>query len=410
MSLLQTLIEALRSLAGNRLRTALTMLGIVIGIASVVLMLGVGDAVRGFIDRELSVLGSNQLIVQRGAPTGGGGPPRRPTNPDAAWLTLDDAMAINTLPSVSAAAATLQGGFAVLYGEDSSQSQVLGVTPEMFKVRNWVVEQGVAFSEEDVRSANRVIVIGSRIAEAHYLRRDPLGQVIRVGGRPFTVIGVMAGSGRTLDGTDLGELLVVPLTALPMSLPRPRGVHYINVQSVSEARLKEAELDVAELLRDRRRITGEMPDDFNITNLASIAQTGANIAAALSIGLGVVGAVSLVVGGIGIMNIMLVSVSERVREIGIRMAIGAKPRHVLTQFLAEAVVMCVLGGAVGVLLAAAGVYAVNNAGAAGSFRMTLSATHVFIAVLFSTGVGLFFGWYPARRASKLLPIECLRQE
>ena len=405
MSFLQTLIEAFRSLASNRLRTALTMLGIVIGIASVVLMLGVGDAVRVFIDRELSVLGSNQLIVQRGAPTDGG--PRRRADPDAAMLTIDDAVAINRLPSVRAAAATLQSIFPVLYGDDSSQSLVLGVMPEMFRVRNWVVDQGVAFSEEDVRSANRVILIGSKVAEARYLRRDPLGQVIRVGGRPFTVIGVLAGSGRTLDGSDLGELLVVPITALPLVLPRPRSAHYINVQAMSELRLKEAEIDVAELLRDRRRITGDTPDDFNITNLASIAQTGANIAAGLSIGLGVIGAVSLLVGGIGIMNIMLVSVSERVREIGIRMAIGAKPHHVLTQFLAEAVVMCVMGGLVGVALAAAGVWGVNQSG---RITMELSATHVLTAVVFSTAVGLFFGFYPARRASRLLPIECLRQE
>ncbi len=411
MSVFQTLLEAFRSLAANRLRTALTMLGIVIGIASVVLMLGVGDAVRAFIDRELAVLGSNQLIVQRGAPTaGGGGGPRRPPNPDAVMLTIDDAAAINLLPSVAAAAATLQSIFPVLYGDNSTQSTVLGVTPEMFRVRNWVVDLGVAFSDEDVRSANRVILIGSKVAEANYLRRDPLGQVIRVGGRPFTVIGVLAGSGRTLDGTDLGELLVVPVTALPLAMPRPRSVHYINVQSISELRLKEAEADVAELLRDRRRITGDTPDDFNITNLASIAQTGANIAAGLSIGLGVIGAVSLLVGGIGIMNIMLVSVSERVREIGIRMAIGAKPRHVLTQFLAEAVVMCLVGGLVGVALAAAGVWGVNRIGVAGSFSMSLSFMHVLVAVLFSTAVGLFFGFYPARRASRLLPIECLRQE
>jgi putative ABC transport system permease protein len=405
MSLWQTLIEAFRSLASNRLRTALTMLGIVIGIASVVLMLGVGDAVKAFIDRELSVLGSNQLIVQRGAPTEGG--PRRRTVTDAPMLTLDDAIAINRLPSVRAAAATLQGNFAVLYGDDSSQSVALGTTPEMFRVRNWVVDQGVAFSEDDVRSANRVILIGSKIAEAHYLRRDPLGQVVRIGGRPFTVIGVLAGSGRTLDGTDLGELLVVPITALPLVLPLPHAVHYINVQAVSDLRIREAEIDVAELLRDRRHITGDTPDDFNVTNLASIAQTGANIAAGLAIGLGVIGAVSLLVGGIGIMNIMLVSVSERVREIGIRMAIGAKPRHVLTQFLAEAVVMCLLGGLVGVALAALGVWGVNRSG---TITMQLSAAHVLTAVLFSTGVGLFFGFYPARRASRLLPIECLRQE
>ncbi len=407
MSLLQTLVEALRSLAANRLRTALTMLGIVIGIASVVLMLGVGDAVKTFIDRELSVLGSNQLIVQRGTPVKGGGRPR--AAPDATMLTIDDAVAINGLPSVRAAAPTLQGVFSVQYGDDSTQSVVLGVTPEMFRVRNWVVDQGVGFSDEDVRSASRVVVIGANVAEAHYLKRDPLGQVLRVGGRPFTVIGVLAGRGRTLDGTDLGELLVVPITALPLSMPRPRSVHYINVQALSEARLHEAEVDVAELLRDRRRITGDTPDDFNITNLASIAQTGANIAAALAIGLGVIGAVSLLVGGIGIMNIMLVSVSERVREIGIRMAIGAKPRHVLTQFLAEAVVMCLLGGMVGVALAALGVWGVNQAALAG-LKMQLSAAHVGVAVLFSTGVGLFFGFYPARRASRLLPIECLRQE
>ena len=408
MSLVQTLAEALRSLAANRLRTALTMLGIVIGIASVVLMLGVGDAVRAFIDRELSVLGSNQLIVQRGAPMKGGGPRAR-VNPDVTMLTIDDAVAINQLPGVRAAAPALQGVFSVAYGDDASQSLVLGVAPEMFRVRNWVVDQGVGFTEDDVRAANRVIVIGANVAQAHYLRRDALGQVLRVAGRPFTVIGVLAGSGRTLDGTDLGELLVVPITALPLSLPRPRSVHYINVQAASEAQLREAELEVAELMRDRRRITGDTPDDFNITNLASIAQTGANIAAALAIGLGVIGAVSLLVGGIGIMNIMLVSVSERVREIGIRMAIGAKPRHVLTQFLAEAVVMCLLGGMVGVGLAALGVWGVNQAAVAG-LTMQLSARHVGVAVLFSTAVGLFFGFYPARRASLLLPIECLRQE
>jgi putative ABC transport system permease protein len=407
MNLFQVLLEALRSLAANRLRTALTMLGIVIGIASVVLMLSVGDAVRGFIDRELSVLGSNQLIVQRGAPTGQKGPPRRMAS-DAAWLTIDDAIAIGKLPSVSASSATLQGSFTVHYGDDTSASTtVLGVMPGMFAVRNWQVVQGVALGEDDVRSANRVIVIGSRIAQAHFLRRDPLGQVIRVAGRPFTIIGVMGGEGRTLDGTDLGELLVVPITALPLALPLPRAVHYINVQAASELRLREAETDVAELLRDRRRITGEMTDDFNVTNLASIAQSGANIAAALAVGLGVIGAISLIVGGIGIMNIMLVSVSERVREIGIRMAIGAKPRHVLVQFLAEATVMCFLGGLVGVALAMAAVWGVNRLD---QITMQLTAAHVLTAVLFATGVGLFFGWYPARRASRLLPIECLRQE
>jgi putative ABC transport system permease protein len=404
MSLAQTLVEAFRSLAANRLRTALTMLGIVIGIASVVLMLAVGDAVRAFITKELAVLGSNQLIVQPGTPTEGGA--RRRVN-DAPSLTIDDALAINALPTVRAAAPTLQGFFQILYGDDNSSSTVLGVTPEMFTVRNWSVERGVPLSDNDVRSANRVIVIGSKVATDRYYRRDPLGQVLRVDGRPFTVIGVLAGSGRTLDGTDLGELMLVPITAIPIRMPRPRSVHYINAQARDEAGMKEAERDIAELLRDRHRITGDKPDDFQITNLASIAQTGETIAAGLSIGLGVVGAISLIVGGIGIMNIMLVSVSERVREIGIRMAIGAQPHHLLTQFLAEAVVMCIVGGLVGVGLAALGAWGVNSTG---KFTMALSATHVLTAVLFSTAVGLFFGFYPARRASRMLPIECLRQD
>jgi len=404
MSFMQTLVEAFRSLAANRLRTALTMLGIVIGIASVVLMLGVGDAVRAFINKELAVLGSNQLIVQPGTPTEGGA--RRRTN-EAPTLTIDDALALNSLPSVRAASPTLQGYFQILYGDDNSNTVVLGVTPEMFVVRNWTVERGVALAESDVRSANRVIVIGSKVASTYYYRRDPIGQTLRVDGRPFTVIGVLGGSGRTIDGTDLGELMLVPITAVPIRMPRPRTVHYINVQAKDETAMAAAERDIADLLRDRHRITGDKLDDFQITNLASIAATGETIGAGLSIGLGVVGAISLIVGGIGIMNIMLVSVSERVREIGIRMAIGAQPHHVLAQFLAEAVAMCIVGGLIGVALAALGVMAVNSTD---KFSMTLLPTHILTAVLFSTGVGLFFGWYPARRASKLLPIECLRQD
>jgi len=404
MSMVQILIEAFRSLAANRLRTGLTMLGIIIGIASVVLMLSVGDAVRAYINKELSILGSNQLIVQPGTPTEGGA--RRRTN-EAPTLTIDDAIALNALPSLRGAAPTLQGFFQILYGEDNSNGVVLGVTPEMFALRNWTIERGVLLAESDVRSANRVIVIGSKIASNYYYRRDPIGQVLRVDGRPFTIIGVMAGSGRTLDGSDLGELLVVPITAIPVRMQRPRTVHYITAQAKDDASMKEAERDIGELLRDRHRIAGEKLDDFQITNLASIAQAGEAIGAGLSIGLGVIGAISLIVGGIGIMNIMLVSVSERVREIGIRMAIGAKPRHVLVQFLSEAVVMCILGGMVGVALAALGAWGVNSTG---KFDMALGASHVLTAVIFSTGIGLFFGYYPARRASRLLPIECLRQD
>ena len=400
----QLLVEAFRSLAANRLRTALTMLGIIIGIASVVLMLAVGDAVRLFIDKELSVLGSNQLIVRPGQPTEGGVRRRAGEVPT---LTFDDASALDALPAVAAAAPVLQGFFQILYGDDNSNSTLLGTTPQIFAVRNWVMDRGVPISDNDVRSANRVIVIGERIAQDHYFRRDPLGQVLRIEGRPFTVIGVLAGTGRTLDGTDLGDMLIAPITAVPVRMPRPGLVHYISLRAKDGIGLANAEEDISELLRDRHRITGDKSDDFSVVNLANIAETGNAIGAGLSVGLGVVGAISLLVGGIGIMNIMLVSVSERVREIGIRMAIGAKPWHVLAQFLSEAVVMCIVGGLVGVALAWGGAAAVNSTG---KFEMSLGASHVITAVVFSTAIGLFFGWYPARRAARLLPIECLRAD
>ena len=409
MSSWQLLLEAFRSLAANRLRTALTMLGIIIGIASVVLMLAVGDAVRLFIDKQLSVLGSNQLIVQPGQPTGDGGVRRRAG--EVPTLTQDDAAAIDRLPSLTAAAPVLQGFFQIVYGDDNSNNTVLGTTPEIFRVRSWVMDRGVPIADSDVRSANRVIVIGQRIAELHYFKRDPLGQVLRIEGRPFTIIGVLSGTGRTLDGTDLGDMLIAPITAVPVRMPRPGLVHYVSVRAKDGVALDSAVQDISELLRDRHHITGNGPgekgDDFAVVNLASIAETGNAIGAGLSVGLGVVGAISLIVGGIGIMNIMLVSVSERVREIGIRMAIGAKPWHVLAQFLSEAVVMCILGGLIGVLLAWGGALAVNSTG---KFEMALGASHVITAVGFSTAIGLFFGWYPARRASRLLPIECLRAD
>ena len=404
MSVIQIVLEAFRSLSANRLRTMLTMLGIIIGIASVVLMLAVGDAVRSFIDQELSVLGSNQLIVEPGTRTQGGVRRRAGELPT---LTIDDVEEIDTLPSVKGATATVQGFFQINYGTDNSNSVVLGVTQNVFRVRNWTVDRGVGIVESDVRAGTKVMVIGSRIADQYFYKQDPVGQSIRVEGKPFTVIGVLSGEGRQLDGSDLGEMLLVPISAIPVRMPLPRTIHYAIVQAKSAKNMSEAENDIKELLRDRHRITGEKQDDFQILNLASIAQTGAAIGAGLSIALGAIGAISLIVGGIGIMNIMLVSVSERVREIGIRMAIGAKPHHVLMQFLSEAVVMCVIGGMIGTLLAALGAWAVSQSG---KFTMTLSPTHVLTAVIFSTAVGLFFGYYPARRASKLLPIECLRQD
>ncbi len=404
MSFSQILIEAFRSLTANRLRTALTMLGIIIGIASVVLMLSVGDAVRKYIDKELSMLGSNMLIVRPGTPTKDGGVRRRAG--EAPSLTIDDAIALNKVSGLTGAVPMMQGFHQINYGSDNSNTTVLGVVAEVFALRNWTIDTGAGISDSEVRSATRVAVIGSKIATQYFYKRNPVGQLIRIDNQPYTIIGVMAGKGSSFDVSDIGDAILVPITAHPVKMAVPRTVHYIVAQGKDAKSMADAQLDMADLLRDRHRITPGKDDTFGITNLASFAEAGANIGKALSIGLGLIGAISLIVGGIGIMNIMLVSVSERVREIGIRMAIGAKPRHVLTQFLSEAVVMCIMGGLIGTALAALGVWAVRG----DKFPMALSLTHVLIAVIFSTAIGLFFGYYPAKRASRLLPIECLRQD
>jgi putative ABC transport system permease protein len=297
----------------------------------------------------------------------------------------------------------------VVTGAGNMDLTVAGSSPELMVVRNWTVAQGVALSHDDIRASRRVAVIGKNVARTLFPDdATPLGQSMRIGGTPFTVIGVLAGEGRTLTGEDLGDIVTVPISAIPVRMPKPRTVHYISVQAKDERQMAAAERELSDLLRDRHRITADKPDDFRVLNLADIAKQGALIATSLSIGLGAIGAISLLVGGIGIMNIMLVSVSERVREIGLRMAIGAQPRHILIQFLSESVVMCVVGGLAGVGLAMLGASVVNSISE--SFKMTISMSHVLTACGFASAVGLFFGYYPAHRASRMLPIECLRQD
>ena len=404
MAFWQLTLEALRSLRANRLRSALAILGVIIGITSVVMMMATGDWMRAFIDKELSRLGRNQLLVFPAAATEGA----VRTSGKRPALTLGDAEAIAQLPSVKLAAAEIRGFVQAHFGSDNENLSVLGVTPEMLSLKNWPVEQGVSFDNNDVRSGKRVLLIGAKLAKKYYAGRDPIGQSVRLDGRPYTVIGVLATEGQGLNGNDEGELMLVPITAAP-SRERllPGVVNALTVQGREGAAMSDVEMDVAELLRDRHRITGDREDDFRTIDLAGIAKAGASIAKGLQLGMGLIGAIALIVGGIGIMNIMLVSVSERVREIGIRMAIGAKPRDVLAQFLVEAVVLCILGGLAGLGLAWGAAAAISHFA---HFDMPLAVRHMVVAVSFAASVGLFFGYYPARRASKLLPIECLRQD
>ena len=407
MNFLQVFIEAFRSMNANRLRTALTMLGIIIGITSVVMMLAVGESAKKFIAKELEVLGSNLMIISPGANRTQGVRARTGTAPS---LSVEDALALNDLSNLNGAAPALQGFFQLTVGNDNSNNAVLGVTPEMFKVRNWKVDQGNEFSDSDIRGAARMVIIGKKLADQFFYKDNPIGQFVRIDNVPFQVVGVLQGEGRMFDGGDLGEMVLIPITSARATLmrsPFPRNVHYVVVQGKSDKQLKDAEEDIKDMLRDRHHIKAGQEDDFRIDNLASIAETGAKISAGLAAMLGAIGAISLIVGGIGIMNIMLVSVTERTREIGIRMAIGAKPRDVLLQFLTEAVVICLVGGIIGILLAMAGAAAITSTG---KLEVVIGLQAMVVACGFASFVGIFFGFYPARRASRLLPVDCLRYE
>ncbi|XYJ11695.1 ABC transporter permease [Telluria sp. B2] len=407
MKLYQVIVEAFRSMAANRLRTALTMLGIVIGIASVVLMLALGDTMQRFISKELQALGTNMVYVFPGGDRTQADRMRAGAAPS---LTLLDADALNRLPSLAGAAPALQGNFKLAAGNETASSLVFGVTPAMFKIRNWKVDQGSMFTDDDVRAAARTVVIGQKVADQFFYRLDPLGRYLRIENVAFQVVGVLQGEGRQIDGGDLAEMVLVPITAARAYMvrgPFPDNVHYIAAQGRSEGVLNDAVEDMKEALRDRHRIKLDEPDDFRVQNLATFAATGAKISTGIALLLGVIGGISLLVGGIGIMNIMLVSVTERTREIGIRMAIGAKPRDILLQFLTEAVVICLAGAAVGIAIAALGAMAVT---AFADFEVSVGLQAVIIACAFATAVGVFFGFYPARRASRLLPVDCLRHE
>jgi len=407
MNLIQVLIESFRSMAANRLRTALTMLGIVIGIASVVLLLALGDSMQRFIGKQLQSLGTNMVYVM---PGGDRTAAQRAREGKVAVLTLDDAEALNALPSLTGAAPALQGSFKVSAGNENLSSTVIGVTPAMFTIRNWKVDQGTLFGEADVRASARLIVIGQKVADQFFYRADPLGRYLRIENVSFQVIGVLAGEGRQSDGTELSEQILVPITAASAYLvksPFPQNVHYINAQGKPNVAMGDAIQDIKEVIRDRHRIRVDDPDDFRVQNLNTIAETANKITTGVALLLGLIGAISLLVGGIGIMNIMLVSVTERTREIGIRMAIGARPNHILLQFLAEAVVICLAGGLVGIAIAATGALMITKFA---DFEVYLAMSGVIVACGFATVVGVFFGFYPARRASRLLPVDCLRYE
>ena len=405
---LQSLLIAVRALRVNKMRALLTMLGIIIGIAAVIAMVAIGAGASKMISDQISSIGSNLLLVIPGSTTSGG---MRSGGGGARTLTYDDAKAIKAeCPSVEAVAPTVRGSGSAVYGNQNWSTVINGVTPDMLTVRDWALESGRNISQSDVDGATKNCLIGLTVADNLFGAVDPVGKIIRIKKIPFTVIGLLTRKGQSPQGQDQDDVIYVPLMTAQRKLlggDHPNSVGAIMIQAKSADVLKKAEEEVAALLNQRHRIGPSREVDFTVRNLSELLAVSEQSSKVMSMLLGAVASISLVVGGIGIMNIMLVSVTERTREIGIRIAIGAKKRDILMQFLTEAVILTTCGGIIGIILGVAGARIVATLV---GWPTLVSIETIVIAFAFSAGVGVFFGFYPARKAASLNPIEALRYE
>ncbi|MBL8398777.1 MAG: ABC transporter permease [Candidatus Accumulibacter sp.] len=399
--------EAWRAMGANRLRTVLTMLGMVIGVGSVVLMLAIGQGAQYAVAQTISTMGSNLYILISGSTSasglrsgGGGGP----------TLTVADGEAISELDGVANVAPVHQGTQQLVYGANNWNTTVVGTTPNYLEARAWTLVSGYPFGDSDVRSATRVALIGQTAVDNLFGSDDPLGKTLRIRQSPFVVVGVLGRKGQNLDGRDQDDTVIIPLTTAQRKVfgtPFVGSVRLMMVQATSAEAMPLVEKSLTALLRQRHRIREDQENDFYLRNLAAAADSAAETTRVMSMLLGAIASVSLLVGGIGIMNIMLVSVTERTREIGIRMAIGARQRDILTQFLLEALMISVAGCLIGLLIGIGGALLTN---ALTDMVIVISGTAVLVAFGVAAAVGVFFGYYPAHRAAGLDPIEALRHQ
>ena len=405
---LSSLRIALRALIVNKMRSALTMLGIVIGVSAVIAMIAVGSGAKAQVVERIASMGSNLLIVRSGSSTSGG---LRMGSGTVPTLTVDDAEAIlNEIPSVRYVAPDLPGVAQVVYGNQNWSTSITGTVPEMLEIRNWPVTLGRPFTWQEVNGANKVCLVGWTLMENLFGGSDPTGQTIRIKNIPFNVVGVLSHKGQSGPGHDHDDTIMVPLTTAQKRLfgmEFPGMVRGISIQVRELELIKEAEEQIKVLLRQRHRIPPNGDNDFTVRNLTE-AMTGATESAdVMSLLLGAIASISLLVGGIGIMNIMLVSVTERTREIGIRIAVGAKSRDVLLQFLIESLILSLIGGMLGIAIGITGTYVLSTFA---EWPTLLSLKAILLAFAFAGSTGVFFGFYPARKASLLNPIEALRFE
>jgi putative ABC transport system permease protein len=412
MNFLATLAIALRALRVNKLRSALTMLGIIIGVAAVIIMIAVGGGARAQVEAQIKSLGANLMMVFSASPTYTGA---RAAVGAAHTISEEDAYAIaRELPdAVAGAAPVLRGSGQIVAGNSNWSTSFYGVTPEYFEVRDWELAEGRFFEQAEINGAAKVAIIGRTVATNLFGDASPLDQSVRIRTVPLTVIGVLASKGQSPGGSDLDDVLLMPITTArnrvlgATALAKSRSVGSIQIKLVEGGDSKLAEEKVRELLRQRHRLQPDQDDDFTLRNMTEILQAREDSSRVMALLLAAVASVSLLVGGIGIMNIMLVSVTERTREIGLRRAVGARAGDILTQFLIEAITLSLIGGLVGILLGSAGAQLI---GALAGWPVKLSAGATLLAVGFAAAIGIFFGYYPARQAARMSPIEALRHE
>jgi putative ABC transport system permease protein len=399
---------ALKALRTNKMRSGLTMLGIVIGVGAVVAMVAVGSGAKQRIEEQIASMGSNLLMIEAGSLSSGG---FRLGAGTTATLTVADAKAIETeIPGVKYVAPSVRGAAQVVYGNQNWSTGITGTTPEMLEIRGWTLFSGRSFTEQELDGSAKVCVLGKTVAENLFGGIEPLDQIVRIKKIPFTVVGVLSRKGQTTWGMDQDDIIFVPLTTGQKHLfgqAFPGMVRNISVQARGPEEVKEVETQLKELLRQRHRIQPNQDDDFTVRNLTEMMSSREESAHVMSILLGAIASISLIVGGIGIMNIMLVSVTERTREIGIRIAVGAKGRDILLQFLIESLVLSFLGGILGISLGVTGTLVLSSLT---QWPILFSIEAILLAFVFSGLVGVFFGFYPARKASLLNPIEALRYE
>jgi putative ABC transport system permease protein len=406
MDILAIIRIAMRALARNKMRSSLTMLGIIIGVGAVIAMVSVGQGAQKQAQDQIAAMGSNMLFVQSGTVNRGG---MRMGWGATKTLVYDDMTAIKReSPSVKDAAPGAQSSAQVVYGNDNWATNLNGTEPQYFDIRTWPIAEGNAFTQDDVTMAANVAVIGETVRKNLFGPVDPIGETIRINNLPFKVVGLLQAKGTSAAmGQDQDDIIFVPITTLQKKITGQPWLRWIVVSATSQAASYTAQEQITSLLRDRHRIRRGQDDDFFVRNLADVADLADQNARLFTILVASIASISLLVGGIGVMNIMLVSVTERTREIGIRMAIGATETDVQQQFLIEAVVLSLLGGGIGIIVGIGSSFLITNTL---GWSVLVSPLAIVAAVIFSMAVGIFFGFYPAQKAAQLDPIEALRYE